>query len=119
MILLVYDRECPACDAYCRWVRVRPSEWGLRLITPSPWRSTNREQGISKAGNPRPRATMVEFAWPSRHHQQNSKLTRWFKERIASNGVNHRPTMVNPRQFPARFSVKLSAKGAESALLYP
>lgn len=21
-ILLVYDKQCPACDAYCRWVRI-------------------------------------------------------------------------------------------------
>src|SRR3546814_5990964 len=31
-ILLVYDRECPACDTYCRWVRVRPSAGRLHLV---------------------------------------------------------------------------------------
>lgn len=31
-ILLVYDRQCPACDAYCRRVRVRASAGTLRLI---------------------------------------------------------------------------------------
>ncbi len=31
-ILLVYDRECPACDAYCRLVRIRDSVGKLKLI---------------------------------------------------------------------------------------
>lgn len=31
-MLLVYDWECPACDAYCRRVRVRGSEGKLRLV---------------------------------------------------------------------------------------
>ena len=34
-------------------------------LAPSPWQSggTNRDQGISKAGNPRARRAAVEFAW--------------------------------------------------------
>jgi predicted DCC family thiol-disulfide oxidoreductase YuxK len=31
-ILLVYDKECPVCDAYCRIVRIRESVGELRLI---------------------------------------------------------------------------------------
>jgi len=31
-ILLVYDRECPVCDAYCRLVRIRESAGTLRLV---------------------------------------------------------------------------------------
>jgi predicted DCC family thiol-disulfide oxidoreductase YuxK len=31
-ILLVYDRECPVCDAYCRMVRIRESVGVLRLV---------------------------------------------------------------------------------------
>ncbi len=31
-ILLVYDHQCPVCDAYCRRVRVRPSEGTLRVM---------------------------------------------------------------------------------------
>jgi predicted DCC family thiol-disulfide oxidoreductase YuxK len=31
-ILLVYDRECPFCDAYCRMARVAPSEGTLHLV---------------------------------------------------------------------------------------
>ena len=34
-------------------------------LAPSPWKSgsIDQEQGISKAGNPRLRTTMVELAW--------------------------------------------------------
>ena len=31
-ILLVYDAQCPLCDAYCRVVRIRRSVGELRLI---------------------------------------------------------------------------------------
>lgn len=31
-ILLVYDKECPVCDAYCRTVRVPESGGTLRLV---------------------------------------------------------------------------------------
>ena len=31
-ILLVYDRECPVCDGYCRMVRIRESVGALRLV---------------------------------------------------------------------------------------
>ena len=52
-------------------------------LAPSPWRSgqTNREQGISKAGNPRARAKAIELAWLWLRHQPESALSRWFNER--------------------------------------
>lgn len=31
-ILLVYDKECPVCDAYCRMVRIHESVGTLRLV---------------------------------------------------------------------------------------
>ncbi|MGH8693706.1 MAG: DCC1-like thiol-disulfide oxidoreductase family protein [Burkholderiales bacterium] len=31
-ILLVYDKQCPVCDAYCRIVRIRESFGMLRLV---------------------------------------------------------------------------------------
>jgi transposase len=52
-------------------------------LTGSPWQSggTNREQGISKAGNPRARRKAIELAWLWLRHQPNSALTQWFKAR--------------------------------------
>jgi len=54
-------------------------------LAPSPWCSggTNREQGISKAGNPRARAKAIELAWLWLKHQPDSALSRWFRERTA------------------------------------
>lgn len=31
-ILLVYDKECPVCDAYCRMARIRETLGTLRLV---------------------------------------------------------------------------------------
>jgi transposase len=65
-------------------------------LAPSPWQSgnVNREQGVSKAGNPRLRATMVELAWLWLRHQPNSALTLWFKERITRNAGRLKTPMI-------------------------
>ena len=31
-ILLIYDKQCPVCDNYCRWVRIRDSIGELKLV---------------------------------------------------------------------------------------
>jgi transposase len=65
-------------------------------LAPSPWQSgnVNREQGVSKAGNPRLRATMVELAWLWLRHQPTSTLSCWFKKRIAQNGGRLKKPMI-------------------------
>ena len=52
-------------------------------LTPSAWQSggTNRDQGISKAGNPRARSTAIEMAWLWLRHQPDSALTREYRRR--------------------------------------
>jgi transposase len=52
----------------------------------SPWRSgdTNREQGISKAGNRRARHAAIELAWLWLVHQPESALSKWFRQRTAN-----------------------------------
>src|SRR6202030_2856784 len=52
-------------------------------LAPTPWRSGSiaHEQGVSKAGNPRLRTTMIQLAWLWIRHQPQSALTRWFKLR--------------------------------------
>jgi predicted DCC family thiol-disulfide oxidoreductase YuxK len=47
-ILLVYDWECPACDTYCRRVRVRPSAGKLHLVNAR--ETTASMEEITKAG---------------------------------------------------------------------
>ncbi|SEI22230.1 transposase [Rhizobium tibeticum] len=57
-------------------------------LAPSPWRSgsIDREQGVSKAGNPRLRTTLIQLAWLWLRHQPATNLARWFHERVARNG---------------------------------
>src|SRR3954447_7454402 len=51
---------------------------------PTPWRSGKvaREQGISKAGNPRLRHATVELAWLWVRHQPESAPSRWVRARV-------------------------------------
>jgi transposase len=55
-------------------------------LTPSPFRSGKmaREQGISKAGNPKARTTMVELTWLWLRHQPGSALAQWFQQRVGA-----------------------------------
>ncbi len=52
-------------------------------LAPTPYDSggSQTEQGISKSGNRRVRALMVEVAWYWVMHQPNSKLSQWFMEK--------------------------------------
>ena len=50
--------------------------------TPYDSGESRREQGISKAGNHRARATAIELAWLWLTHQPDSELSRWFRARV-------------------------------------
>jgi len=66
-------------------------------LTPSHFQSgsMSRDQGISKAGNPKARTTMVELAWFWLCHQHDSSLSVWFRERVgAAKGRIRRITIV-------------------------
>lgn len=53
-------------------------------LTPTPYNSGSieRDQGISKAGNRRARTIAIELAWVWLRNQPDSKLSRWFHERV-------------------------------------
>ena len=55
-------------------------------LTPSHFQSgaSSRDQGISKAGNPKARTIMLELAWFWIRYQPNSPLTIWFRERVGT-----------------------------------
>jgi transposase len=55
-------------------------------LTPSHFQSgpMSRDQGISKAGNPKARTIMIELAWMWLRHQPNSPLSVWFHERVGT-----------------------------------
>jgi transposase len=66
-------------------------------LAPTPWQSgsVDREQGVSKAGNPRLRTTLIQIAWLWLRHQPQSALALWFKERVSRNGGRlKKPTIV-------------------------
>jgi transposase len=61
-------------------------------LAPTPYASGDSqiEQGISKAGNRRVRAMLVEQAWTWLRLQPDSALTQWFNRRFASGGKRMR-----------------------------
>lgn len=65
-------------------------------LTPTPFSSggTEREQGISKAGNRRVRTVMVELAWLWQRYQPGSAQVIWFRERVGGTGKRMRKVMV-------------------------
>ena len=65
-------------------------------LAPTPWQSgsIDREQGVSKAGNPRLRTTLIQLAWLWLRHQPHSALTLWFEERVKRNGGRLEKTTI-------------------------
>lgn len=70
----------------------------------SPFKSgqTDREQGMSKAGNKRLRRTMIELAWGWLLHQPGSELSLWFHQRVGP-----RPLAKRKKVFIAALARKL------------
>src|SRR5215211_1764730 len=65
-------------------------------LAPTPWQSgrVDHEQGVSKAGNPRLRAVIVEMAWLWLRHQPDSALARWYHDRVRLGGRLKKVTIV-------------------------
>jgi transposase len=65
-------------------------------LAPTPWQSgaVDREQGVSKAGNPRLRTAMIQLAWLWLRHQPGSTLSCWFHQRVQRNGGRWRKTTI-------------------------
>ncbi len=65
-------------------------------LAPTPWQSGSvaHEQGVSKAGNPRLRTTMIQLSWLWLQHQPQSSLAQWFEERVKRNGGRLRKTTI-------------------------
>lgn len=77
-----------ANEVFYKDFRNRREVAGYLGLAPSPWRSgaSEREQGISKAGNKRARHKALELAWLWLRHQPDSALSRWFAARTANAG---------------------------------
>ncbi|MBB3891441.1 transposase [Phenylobacterium haematophilum] len=65
-------------------------------LAPTPWKSgsIDHEQGVSKAGNPRLRTTMIQVAWLWPRHQPGSALSVWFLDRVQRNGGRMRKSAI-------------------------
>ena len=65
-------------------------------LAPTPWQSGSvaHEQGVSKAGNPRLRTTMIQLAWLWVRHQPGSILAQWFHQRVQFNGGRIRKVLI-------------------------
>ena len=65
---------------------------GAAGLAPMPYSSGDMqiEQGVSKAGNRRIRALLIELAWGWLRLQPESKLSRWFQARFGGGGKRMR-----------------------------
>lgn len=65
-------------------------------LAPTPYASgqMDHQQGISKVGNKRIRALMIELAWCWIRYQPQSKLALWFNERFGTGGRSRRVGIV-------------------------
>lgn len=65
-------------------------------LAATPWKSgkIDREQGVSKSGNPRLRRILIQLAWLWLRHQPDSGLSRWFHERVASANGRQKKTLI-------------------------
>jgi transposase len=79
-------------EGLCRNFSNRRQVAAYAGLAPTPWRSGTiaREQGVSKAGNPRLRTTMVQLAWLWLRHQPGSALARWFNAQGRHDGKGWR-----------------------------
>jgi transposase len=65
-------------------------------LAPTPWQSgsVDREQGVSKSGNPRLRTILIQLSWLWLRNQPRSSLTLWFHERVMRNDGRLRKTTI-------------------------
>lgn len=75
-----------------RRIRNRKQLGALAGLTPTPYQSgdSDREQGISKAGNRRLRTMAVEIAWCWLRYQPASALSGWYEKRFAKGSSRQR-----------------------------
>ena len=98
-VATVVDRE-----VFYRRFRNRRGLASYLGLTPSPLQSGNmeRDQGISKAGNPRVRTTSIELAWLWLRYQPQSTLACWFRQRTGDlRGRIRRIAIVQSLRPPA------------------
>ncbi|KAA0995542.1 IS110 family transposase [Paraburkholderia panacisoli] len=78
-------------------------------LSPQPWDSgeSQVDQGISKQGNRRVRALLVEMAWTWLRYQPGSALTQWFNQRTQGTGPNRRARRIAIVAVARRLAIAL------------
>jgi transposase len=78
-------------------------------LVPQPYDSgeSQTDQGISKQGNRRVRALLVEMAWCWLRHQPGSALTQWFNQRTQGTGPNRRARRIAIVAVARRLAIAL------------
>ena len=83
-------------EVFCRSFADRRAIAGFVGLTGTPFNSggSEREQGISKNGNPRVRRILLQLAWRWLRFQPDSALSCWFLERTGGAKGRIRKIMV-------------------------
>lgn len=83
-------------EVFCRTFADRRAIAGFVGLTGTPFNSggSEREQGISKNGNPRVRRILLQLAWRWLRFQPDSALSCWFIERTGGSKGRIRKIMV-------------------------
>jgi transposase len=78
-------------------------------LVPQPWDSgeSHTDQGISRRGNRRVRALLVEMAWTWLRYQPGSALTQWFNQRTQGTGPNRRARRIAIVAVARRLAIAL------------
>jgi transposase len=83
-------------EVFCRLFRNRQAIACFVGLTGTPFNSggSEREQGISKNGNPRVRRLLMQLAWRWLRLQPQSELSQWFMERTGGAKGRIRKVMI-------------------------
>jgi transposase len=83
-------------ELFCRPLRDRRAVAAFAGVTGTPFQSgaMDREQGISKSGNPRVRRILMQLAWRWLRFQADSALSRWFAARTGGAKGRLRKIMI-------------------------
>jgi len=78
-------------------------------LVPQPYDSGNSrvDQGISKQGNRRVRALLIQMAWMWLRYQSGSALAKWFAQRWAGGGGNKRAKRIAIVAVARRLAIAL------------
>jgi transposase len=78
-------------------------------LVPQPYDSgeSQVDQGISKQGNRRVRALLIEIAWTWLRYQPDSALAKWFEQRTQGTGPNRRARRIAIVAVARRLAIAL------------